>query len=250
MGFQGTAVCMSHVIFSIHSLKSYINSILRSFQWNKTAWPWKLKVTTSKDFFTDPVHENLLGYLKDSAVPFSFPAAAGQQKPKSTETNQLPQHFNDCSWDWVFTQIELETLKNSDHQHQLEIMQAHIELAVQTWDKHQRQRSRRYHNLSVTTALNIPCNIKPTKWILWMMALFPLHPGTHPFWLASTCFLQKEKSSTKTKRFQSLRAAPQLYLELLNSQQRLCYFVIEHNLAQITRKCTDTMWLEQFWKKN
>jgi len=158
MGFQGTTVHMSHVIFSIHSVKSCINSILRSFQCNKTAWSWKFKVSTSKDFFTDHVHENLLSYLKDSAVPSSSPAAAGQQKPKSTKTSQQPQRFNNCSWEWVFTQIELETLKNSDHQHQLEITQAHIELAVKTWGKHQRQKSRSYHNLSVTTALNTPCN--------------------------------------------------------------------------------------------
>ena len=87
---------------------------LKIFRCNKTAWPWKFKVTTSKDFFTDPVHENLIGYLKDSAVPSSSPAATGQQKPKSTKTNQLPQRFNNCSWEWVFTQIELETLKNSN----------------------------------------------------------------------------------------------------------------------------------------
>ena len=60
------------------------------------------------DFFTDPVYEHLLGYLKDSAVPSSSPAAAGQQKPKSTKRNQVQ-----CSTTFQQLQLRMSLYTNS-----------------------------------------------------------------------------------------------------------------------------------------
>ena len=65
------------------------------------------------DFFTDPVYENLLDYLNDSAVPSSSPAAAGQDPQEQWPSAPVGNYAGTQS----------------------------IELAVRTWGKHQRQRS-------------------------------------------------------------------------------------------------------------
>ena len=91
----------------------------------------KSKMPISDDFLTGPALENLSGYLED---PFpSFPrATANQQKSLSTKSKKstqpettTPAEHQPLSLD---KQIQLEQLKHSNLQLQLEITRAQLEL--------------------------------------------------------------------------------------------------------------------------
>ena len=87
-GFQG----MYEPCNIQHSLSKILhNQHLEIFSVQQDCMIMNIQGDHIHDFFTDPVYENLLDYLKDSAVPSSSPAVAGQdpqeQRPSAPVGN-------------------------------------------------------------------------------------------------------------------------------------------------------------------